>query len=564
MILCEEVKPAKKLEGEDHVIKKDIVIATLFALTATESTAKEVAVMQPGPSFAYAYATAANTSTATAEYTIKEIAVVKRDEAPVVVQQVFAMGDEQNKFTGGGHASLQVTSHKESLYESRMKWRCLTAIRSSTSHTFQPPAYFPKPSKLSRKSTPVMSRNKPVGHLPTPKPVVDHTTETEGDYHYQETVTMSASSATHTFMQGCTRVEGITVERGKAEYYDIPGGGHASIQVFRPVSVQTSTNSPVGHLPAAGPKPVGHLPTPNPVEDHTTETKRGSHYQVIVTLPAYTTAAYTSTATMEYTIKEIALVKHDEAPEVVQQVFALGDEQNEFTGGGHASTQVSNPVGHLPATNSLVGHLPATVSPVGHLPAAGTIPVGHLPTTNNPTTEISDLLGTDTVRARVENMGYNPVGHLPATKPYGGHYTDSSDPATEDHEDNDVCDFRGPVPRVERQGDERVEHFLANPVGHLPAAGTNPVGHLPTTNTGSALVTRSSTRHSPVGHLPATVSPVGHLPTVGNNIVGRLPTIDDGDYKTDVKEVWIDDHANNETDNEKNTQAPGLAQHIHY
>ena len=231
MILYQEVKSSTELEGEDYEKRN------AFATAACPAAA-----------------------TATAEFTIEEIAVGKQDKAPVWVQQGVAMGAEEDKFTttGGGHASFEVLTTVGGKKEF-LKWGCLTAIRSSPSHTFQPPAYLPKPSKPSRKSAPVMSRNKPVGHLPTPKSVVDHTTETEGDYHYQETVTMSASSATHTFMQGCTRVEGITVERGKAEYYDIPGGGHASIQVFKPVAVHTTTTSPVEHLPAAGTPPAEDL-----------------------------------------------------------------------------------------------------------------------------------------------------------------------------------------------------------------------------------------------------------------------------------------------------------------
>ena len=68
MILYQEVKLADKLEGEDHK-KKDIVIAT------------------------YAYAVDATTSTATVEYMIKEITVVRQDEALVGLQQGFAVGD---------------------------------------------------------------------------------------------------------------------------------------------------------------------------------------------------------------------------------------------------------------------------------------------------------------------------------------------------------------------------------------------------------------------------------------------------------------------------------------
>ena len=55
--------------------------------------------------------------------------------------------------------------------------------------------------------------------------------------------------------------------------------------------------------------------------------------------------------------------------------------------------------------------------------------------------------------------------------------------------------------------------------------------------------------------------PVAHKDAT--NHVGHKPTIEDGDYKTDVKEVLIDDYANDETDDEKNAQAPDAAQYIH-
>ena len=43
--------------------------------------------------------------------------------------------------------------------------------------------------------------------------VEDHTTEIEGECYCQETIAMSASTAAHAFMQGCTTVKGITVEK---------------------------------------------------------------------------------------------------------------------------------------------------------------------------------------------------------------------------------------------------------------------------------------------------------------------------------------------------------------
>ena len=65
MILYQEVKSAAELEGEDYK-KKDI--------------------------FANTYAAAACTTTAAyVEYTIEEIAMVERDEAPVGEQQGFAV-----------------------------------------------------------------------------------------------------------------------------------------------------------------------------------------------------------------------------------------------------------------------------------------------------------------------------------------------------------------------------------------------------------------------------------------------------------------------------------------
>ena len=65
MILYQEVKSAAELEGEDYK-KKDI--------------------------FANTYAAAAcTTTTAYVEYSIEEIAMVERDEAPVGGQQVFTV-----------------------------------------------------------------------------------------------------------------------------------------------------------------------------------------------------------------------------------------------------------------------------------------------------------------------------------------------------------------------------------------------------------------------------------------------------------------------------------------
>ena len=105
--------------------------------------------------------------------------------------------------------------------------------------------------------------------------VEDHTTEIEGECYCQETIAMSASTAAHAFMQGCTTVKGITVEKQswEARYYDIPGGGHASIQVLKPVEVHTTTK-PVGHLPIT--EPVGDLSTAYTNTNPTTEDLLGT------------------------------------------------------------------------------------------------------------------------------------------------------------------------------------------------------------------------------------------------------------------------------------------------
>jgi len=145
------VKQGKKLEGEDHAIKKDIVVATFAALSAlatAEDMTEEVAVRRQqgviwgekqGSVIAYAYAAAATTSAAT-EYTIKEIAGVKQDEATVGVQLGFAMGDTQHEYTGGGHAPLQVIKTKGGKNEF-FEWGCLPARIIGVQSTLQPPAY---------------------------------------------------------------------------------------------------------------------------------------------------------------------------------------------------------------------------------------------------------------------------------------------------------------------------------------------------------------------------------------------------------------------------------------
>ena len=76
-------------------------------------------------------------------------------------------------------------------------------------------------------------------------------------------------------MQGCTTVKAITVEKQswEARYYDIPGGGHASIQVLKPVEVHTTTKR-VGDLPIT--EPVGDLSTAYTNTNPTTEDLLGT------------------------------------------------------------------------------------------------------------------------------------------------------------------------------------------------------------------------------------------------------------------------------------------------
>ena len=123
----------------------------------------------------------------------------------------------------------------------------------------------------------------------------------------------------------------------------------------------------------------------------------------------------------------------------------------------------------------------------------------------------------------MEKRGHDFVGHLQGhTTPKnagdrtipGGPITDKSNLNTEDHEDYHH-DVQRPVPK-------KVEH----------KRGYEPVGHL-----------RTKSKH------------VGDHTTPNNVGAHTTTTIDDGEHKTDVKEVLIADHAEDD-DDKMNAEAP--------
>ena len=73
--------------------------------------------------------------------------------------------------------------------------------------------------------------------------VEDHTTEIEGECYCQETIAMSASTAAHAFMHGCTTDKAIIVEKQswEARYYDSLG---VAMPPFKSSNLWKSTPQP--------------------------------------------------------------------------------------------------------------------------------------------------------------------------------------------------------------------------------------------------------------------------------------------------------------------------------